>query len=211
MDIRPEPGRDRVCKPILPDAGLKSKPPCCGRRAPGRQPASASAQPEDARALFHRLSPAEAGAVAKRGRKLLRAGKITHHQLALLDCLLWSCRSPSSGAIVVSYSGLQRLARMGRATVAAGLARLEGLGVLSRFKRRVRVVWGGGTASRQATSAYVLHPAAGTEFAERTVFQRIEIKEDGFGGGAEARLCAVQALAAVRDRRRPVVEGLLLG
>ena len=51
-----------------------------------------------------KLTPAEAAAIAKRGRKLMRAGRITHCQWAVLDCLLWSCRSPATGAIVVSPS-----------------------------------------------------------------------------------------------------------
>ena len=120
-----------------------------------------------------RLSPTQAGAIAKRARKLLRRGLITHRQLALLDCLLWSCRRPDTGAIVASYSALQRLAHMARATVAAGLRRLEELGLLSRIKRRVRVLWAhGGQQSRQAANAYVLRtPAGDCEFSARTVIQ----------------------------------------
>jgi hypothetical protein len=49
---------------------------------------------------------------------------------------------------------------------------LERLRVLRRIKRRVRVVWHqGGQQSRQATSAYVLHPPRHSEFSSRTVFQ----------------------------------------
>jgi hypothetical protein len=120
-----------------------------------------------------RLSPAQAGAIAKRARRLLRRGLLTHRQLALLDCLLWSCRRPDTGAIVVSYSALQRLARVARATVAAGLRRLEELGLLSRVRRRVRVLWAnGGQQSRQGTSAYMLHaPDPHSEFSARTVIQ----------------------------------------
>jgi len=43
------------------------------------------------------MTPAEAIAVAKRARKLLRAGRITHRQLCLVDALLWSCRRPGTG------------------------------------------------------------------------------------------------------------------
>ena len=68
-----------------------------------------------------RLSPAEAGAIAWRARKLLRRGDLTHRELALLDCLLWSCRNPATGALVVSYSALQRLARISRGTIAGGI------------------------------------------------------------------------------------------
>ena len=105
-----------------------------------------------------RLTPAEAATIAKRGRKLLRAGRITHRQFTLLDCLLWSCRNPATGAIVASYTALQRLARMARGTIAEALDVLERLRVLTRIKRRVRRAWHqGGAASRQATSCYVLH------------------------------------------------------
>ena len=119
-----------------------------------------------------KLTPADAAAIAKRGRKLMRAGRITHNQWAVLDCILWSCRNLTTGAIVVSFSGLQKLANVGRATVAGAVKVLERLSVLRRIKRRVRVVWHqGGQQSRQATSAYVLHPPRHSEFSSRTVFQ----------------------------------------
>ena len=95
-----------------------------------------------------KLTPSEAAAVAKRGRKLLRAGRITHRQLALLDCLLWSCRNPITGAIVVSYSALQRLCHVARSTIAEALHVLERLGVLTRIKRRVRLAWLPGVPAR---------------------------------------------------------------
>jgi hypothetical protein len=38
------------------------------------------------------LSPAQAAAIARQGRQLLQAGRLTPHQFALLDCLLWRCR-----------------------------------------------------------------------------------------------------------------------
>lgn len=83
------------------------------------------------------LDPARAGRLAKRGRELLRAGEITHRELALLDCLLWSCRRPGQDLAVASYTALCKLVHMARGTVAAGLAKLEGLGLVERIKRRV--------------------------------------------------------------------------
>ena len=116
-----------------------------------------------------KLTPAEAAAISKRGRKLMRAGRITHCQWAVLDCLLWSCRSPATGAIVVSFSGLQKLANVSRATVSSAIQALENLRVLRRIKRRVRCLWHqGGQQSRQATNAYVLHPPRHSEFNSRT-------------------------------------------
>jgi len=159
-----------------------------------------------------RLTPADAGAIATRARKLLRRGLLTHHQHILLDTLLWSCRSPSTGAIVVSYSALQRLANMARATVSGGLRALERLHLLSTIRRRVRLSWAnGGHASRQATNAYVLHPPpAGTEFSTQPVYQKLEIIQIRQHDSAAAD-AARAALAAIRERRRAAVEARLLG
>jgi hypothetical protein len=73
-----------------------------------------------------KLTPADAAAIAKRDRKLMRAGRITHNQWAVLDCILWSCRNLTTGAIVVSFSGLQKLANVGRATVAGAVRSWSG-------------------------------------------------------------------------------------
>jgi hypothetical protein len=151
-----------------------------------------------------KLSPAEAGAVATRARKLLRAGRISHRTHVLLDCLLWSCRNPATGAITVSFGALQRLAHMARATVAAGLGALEQVGLLTRIRRRVRVSWvRGGHASRQATNSYILHPPADTEFSSRTVHKKIELihirQDNGLAVEAQA------ALAAIRGKRRALL------
>ena len=155
-----------------------------------------------------RLSPTQAGAIAKRARKLLRRGLITHRQLALLDCLLWSCRRPDTGAVVVSYTALQRLAHVARATVAAGLRRLEELGLLSRVKRRVRVVWAnGGQQSRQAASAYVLRvPAGNCEFSARTVIQGQKTLIIEGHDGAAVR----SAQEALARRREAFTQALLM-
>lgn len=116
------------------------------------------------------LSPAAAGQIAKRGRALLRAGEITHRELALLDCLLWSCRTPGRALARVSYTKLEQLVRICRETVAKGLDRLEAVGLLRRQKVRLRVVWGGATASRQGVSVYQLLVPA-TESADQTVYK----------------------------------------
>lgn len=116
-----------------------------------------------------KLTADEATSISKRGRKLLRRGLLTHREYVLLDTLLWSCRAPT-GAIVVSYTRLTSLCCMARETIARGLRTLEGLGLLSRVKRRTRQLWrNGGVSSRQATTAYRLHPAPVTEFGAATV------------------------------------------
>ena len=151
------------------------------------------------------ISPAEAGKIASRARKLLRRGLLTHHQLALLDCLLWSCRRPGAGVVVASLTALQRLAHMSRETVSNGVRRLAELGLLGIVKRRVRCAWiGGGTASRQATNAYVFR-AVHTESAQATVIEDIGVSLPLPAAAAEARA----ALDAIRNRRGPVIAALL--
>jgi hypothetical protein len=147
-----------------------------------------------------RLTPAECGAIAKRGRKLLRRGLLTHRQLVLLDALVWSCRSPATGALVVSYSVLQRLTHMARETVARGLHRLEELGLLSRIKRRIRESWhNGGTRTRQAMNAYLLHPPADhSESSGATVDPQLEILYVQMPTSA-AQKSAQEALRRVRN------------
>jgi hypothetical protein len=152
----------------------------------------------------HRLSLAEAKSVAKRGRRLLRAGRITAKTYVVLDCLLWSCRNPVTGVISVSYTGLQRLCHCARETVASALRALGSLGVLTKVKRRVRVRWGGSVASRQATNAYVLHPC--TESSAATVIQKpIVIQE-----AAKGRQMALPVPDLLALRRLAMASGLIV-
>lgn len=160
-----------------------------------------------------RLTPSETAAIAKRGRKLLRRGELTHRELVLLDCFLWSCRRPETGAIVVSYTALQRLAHQARETVARGVQTLERVGLLSRIKRRVRINWHqGGVRVRQLVNAYLLHPPTANhcEFDRATVNQETSIEyiltDVAIGASAAARA----ALAAITERRRPFIEAKLL-
>jgi hypothetical protein len=159
-----------------------------------------------------RLTPAQAGAIAKRCRKLLRRGRLTHRQFALLDTLLWSCRRPGSGVAVVSYSALQKLVHIARETLAEGLRQLEAVGLLSKVKRRVRVAWhNGGQQSRQAINAYVLHAPADpsaehSEFAGRPVPREIEITHR-----VEPAPAAVAAAREALARRRRSLEEQWLG
>ena len=117
-----------------------------------------------------RLTPAEAGAIAVRARKLLRRRLLTHRQYALLDALLWSCRASGQAVARVSYGQLQETARMARATVAAGLAALERLGLLQRTRHRVLAIGANGQRIwRQMVSSYRLVVAAeAVEFSGRT-------------------------------------------
>jgi hypothetical protein len=154
--------------------------------------------------IFPQMTPAAAGQVAYRVRRLHRRGDLTHADLALADALIWAARKPGSAAAVVSYSALSRMAHVARATVAAGLRRLEGLGILQRFKRRARVIWGqGSTASRQAITVYVLQANSGTEFNRWPVSQSVQIL-------SLVSAAAVQAAEAALAARRSTVEGRLL-
>ena len=83
------------------------------------------------------MTPAEAGALADRARKLRGAREITPHQYALFDALLWSCRRHGTSTTRAAYSQLQRLAGVARATIAGGLETLERVGLIVRAKARV--------------------------------------------------------------------------
>ncbi len=149
-----------------------------------------------------RLTAAQVGAVMKRARKLGRRDVLTPYDHRLLDALLFQCRSPSTGAVVVSYTRLAQLTGMARATIAKSIARLTGCGLLEKIKRRLRVSWHqGGTASLQATNAYRFNPPAdNTEFAARPVIQKLEITYISQQVRAEARE-AQESLNAVNRRR----------
>lgn len=149
-----------------------------------------------------KLTTAQVGAVMKRARKLGRRDVLTPYDHRLLDALLFQCRSPSTGAVVVSYTALERITGMARATIAKGIARLTGCGLLTKIKRRLRVSWHqGGTASLQATSAYRFNPpAADTEFATQTVNQKLEFSFSCQSVSHETQE-ARASLAAVRARR----------
>ena len=147
------------------------------------------------------MQPKDAISIAKRARKLLRAGRITHRQLSIVDAMLWCCRSPTSGGIVVSYSGIMRLCHVARGTVAEALRALERVGVLSRVRRRVRAGW----RSLQATSRYILHvPCTQSSAAERS------FNNDSIEVSVQASGTAVMAATEALRRRREAVEAGLL-
>src|ERR1700710_3322721 len=100
------------------------------------------------------LSAADAGELIRRARKLLRRGLLTHRELVLFDTFIWSARKPGSDHAIVSYTELQRLARVSRETIAKGIKRFGQLRLMQTVKRRLRVSWGGRVASRQNTSLY---------------------------------------------------------
>jgi hypothetical protein len=90
------------------------------------------------------LSPSNAAYIAKRARKLLRSGELTHHQVTILEAMLWDARRPGSDRVTVSYAGLQKLARACRQTIADAVEALERLGLVRRIKHKVLVLWNNG-------------------------------------------------------------------
>ena len=153
-----------------------------------------------------KLTAAQVGAVMKRARKLGRQDMLTPYDHRLLDALLFQCRNPSTGAVVVSYSALERITGMARATIAKGIARLTSCGLMGKIKRRLRVSWHqGGTASLQATNAYRFNaPTADTEFAPQTVDQKLEFSFSCQSVGIEAQeaRASLAAIRACRDAGR---------
>lgn len=150
-----------------------------------------------------RLTPTEVGAVMKRARKLGRSGELTPYDHRVLDALLFQCRNPMSGAVVVSYSAIERITRIARPTIIKAVTRLIGCGLLNKIKRRLRVTWHqGGTASLQAPNAYSFNvPGPGhTESSTQAVNQTLEITYLSQQVSAEAK-AARDALAAINKRR----------
>jgi hypothetical protein len=145
------------------------------------------------------LSPVQAAAIARHARQLHRSGAVSHAQWCIFDCLLWTARKPGSAVTTISYSTIQRLARVARGTVAAALEVFERLGLVRRLKRRGRFTWGGSVASRQLMNAYVFQPAA-TESADRGE-KRVQIHIEVEVGGAEQAQTALAQVRATMEQR----------
>jgi hypothetical protein len=117
--------------------------------------------------MSHTLSPAQAGQIATRARRLRHEGRLTQHEYGLVDAMLWQARKPGSAILTASLRVLALLCGQGRSTVAQGVRRLEELGLIQRIRRRVRVAWGGSIASRVIANGYRLI-APTTESSGRT-------------------------------------------
>jgi DNA-binding transcriptional MocR family regulator len=104
------------------------------------------------------LTAAQAGRAAYKARRLRSQRQITLSQFVLHDCLLWQARKPGQGRLTISLRRLAALSGLTRSTVAAGVQALERLGLIRRIKRRIRVAWALGVASRQAANGYEIVP-----------------------------------------------------
>jgi hypothetical protein len=151
------------------------------------------------------LSGPQAGQLATQGRQLLRRGLLTPHQYVLWDTLLWGARKPGSATLSASLKALARLAGQGRNTVAEGIRKLEELGLLQRVRRRIRVAWLGGQASRQVANLYRLLPPD-TESGARTAnkqspsFTIMEVQSGAVRAAQEALAARRKAFAERRTR-----------
>lgn len=152
------------------------------------------------------LSAAGAGMAAQRGRKLLAKGLITHRQYALLDCLLWGCRTPGRATARVSYSILQERAHQARSTVAAGIKVLLSLGLIQRTRYRILIVGqNGGRVWKQLTNVYRLIVRSEREFDDRTDSKTQEITYLGstvLSGAVKEAQEALRRIAQGREAQR---------
>jgi hypothetical protein len=144
------------------------------------------------------LSPSAAAYIAKRARKLLRSGELTHHQVAILEAMLWDARRPGSDRVVVPYAGLQKLARACRQTIADAVAAFERLGLVRKLKRKVLVLWAnGGRKWQQQPNEYVFHCESG----EQTQYPKQEIQILKSEPPVRETQAAQQGLAAIAAGR----------
>lgn len=152
------------------------------------------------------LSATGAGAVASRARKLLAKGRITHRQYALLDCLLWVCRTPGRATARVSYSILKERAYQARSTVAAGIKVLLSLGLIQRARHRILVTGqNGGRVWKQLTNVYRLIVRSEREFDDRTDSKTQEITSLGstvLSGAVKEAQEALRRIAQGREAQR---------
>jgi hypothetical protein len=92
----------------------------------------------------------------KAARELLRQGKIGAGDLVLFEALAWGCQR-DGGRFCISLNGLARLTGSCKQAVVDRLARLEGLGLVRRFKHCRLVHWAnGGSAWRQMPNSYAI-------------------------------------------------------
>ena len=155
--------------------------------------------------MTDKLTPAEAGAIAVRARMLLRLGEITHHQLALVDALLWTCRRAGAATARVSYSQLQKVAHLARSTVAGGLEALERLGLIQRTRHRVLAIGAnGGRVWRQLPSVYRLiaisrESKARTDSKPQNILKIVEATPSAAVKAAQE---ALSRIAELRSQKR---------
>lgn len=114
-------------------------------------------------------------------RGLHRLGLLTHAQLAIATTMLWDLRARGRDESQVGYDRIAAIARAGRRTVAGAVQQLRALGVLTWRQTRLRVVWGGGEASRQWRNVYrwLANPRPLTECSQGPAGETLAKKRGG--------------------------------
>ena len=83
----------------------------------------------------------DVGRVMKRARKLLRRRVLRPIDLAIVDCLVFSCSHRGQDRACASYNSLARLIGAGRDAVIAGIKRLVAAGLIAKHKQSRLVQW----------------------------------------------------------------------
>jgi hypothetical protein len=149
------------------------------------------------------MTPTQAAYVAKRARKAVRAGLLTHHQHGVLEVLLWDARKPGSDRVNAAYGWLEKLAHVCHQVAVDAVKAFVRLGLLRKIKHKTLTLWAnGGRQWRQRPNEYVFHceSTGQTEYAKE-VIQILSVEPRG------SEINAAQA--ALAERRR-VVEARLL-
>lgn len=116
------------------------------------------------------MTPKMVGALMKKAREKLQKKSLRPQDLALLDAMIFRCRGPGMTKTSVSLTRLATLIGCCKQNVIGALRRLGLAGLLRKIKRRMKIPWMGGMASRQATNIYEFLPPA-TESAPQTVIR----------------------------------------
>jgi len=143
--------------------------------------------------------------VARRLRKLRRAGLITASQYVIGDNLLWACGSGPERQ--VSYAKLAKLAGVVRSTAQKAVARLRYLGVLSWRQTRLRFAWGRGLASRQWKNVYRLSAGPHTDTDQTAATCRQASKKDCIEGERRVRLRPHPPIRSVAEQLALLLSG----
>lgn len=116
------------------------------------------------------MTPKSVGALMTRARQLLQTKQLSLRDVGIFDVMVFRCRTFGARFTSVSLRRLATLAGCCNDTVIAAIRRLEQAGILRKIKRRIRVRWALGIASRQATNEYEFLPPT-TESTPSTVYR----------------------------------------
>lgn len=98
------------------------------------------------------------GALMKKAAGFLPKRELRPVDFTALHTLVFRCRAPGTSKTSISLRRLAKTMGVCKDTVIDAIGRLEGVGLIRKTKRRVRIKWGLGIASRQATNVYEFLP-----------------------------------------------------